>query len=307
MNYKFFPLFLLLLPIFIGCKGQTVVEKESKVIKQSWFDSDSLLKHVEVLSSDEFEGRKTGTPGSEKTRNYIRKAYKDLGVLPLTDSYSQSFKFSNYKAENIIGYIKGTQKPESYIVISAHHDHLGIHDNKIFNGADDDASGISALFAFAEYFKKYPPKHSVILAAFDAEELGLRGSKYFVDNTIVPFDSIKLNINLDMISRNDNNELYVTGARFKDNLNQAVSSFKVKEGLTLKQGHDGKDSLQNWTYSSDHGSFYRKGIPFLYFGVEDHEDYHMATDDYENIHPNFYQNAVYTIISVFKTLDDINL
>ncbi|WP_417290568.1 M28 family peptidase [Corallibacter sp.] len=307
MNYKFFPLFLLLLPIFIGCKGQAVVEKESKVIKQSWFDSDSLLKHVEVLSSDEFEGRKTGTPGSEKTRNYIRKAYKDLGVLPLTDSYSQSFKFSNYKAENIIGYIKGTQKPESYIVISAHHDHLGIHDNKIFNGADDDASGISALFAFAEYFKKYPPKHSVILAAFDAEELGLRGSKYFVDNTIVPFDSIKLNINLDMISRNDNNELYVTGARFKDNLNQAVSSFKVKEGLTLKQGHDGKDSLQNWTYSSDHGSFYRKGIPFLYFGVEDHEDYHMATDDYENIHPNFYQNAVYTIISVFKTLDDINL
>ena len=307
MNYKFFPLFLLLLPIFIGCKGQTVVEKESKVIKQSWFDSDSLLKHVEVLSSDEFEGRKTGTPGSEKTRNYIRKAYKDLGVLPLTDSYSQSFKFSNYKAENIIGYIKGTQKPESYIVISAHHDHLGIHDNKIFNGADDDASGISALFAFAEYFKKYPPKHSVILAAFDAEELGLRGSKYFVDNTIVPFDSIKLNINLDMISRNDNNELYVIGARFKDNLNQAVSSFKVKEGLTLKQGHDGKDSLQNWTYSSDHGSFYRKGIPFLYFGVEDHEDYHMATDDYENIHPNFYQNAVYTIISVFKTLDDINL
>ncbi|GAA3775110.1 M20/M25/M40 family metallo-hydrolase [Corallibacter vietnamensis] len=307
MNYKFFPLLLLLLLIFIGCKGQAVVEKESKVIKQSWFDSDSLLKHVEVLSSDEFEGRKTGTPGSEKTRNYIRKAYKNLGVLPLTDSYSQSFKFSNYKAENIIGYIKGTQKPESYIVISAHHDHLGIHDNKIFNGADDDASGVSALFAFAEYFKKYPPKHSVILVAFDAEELGLRGSKYFVNNTIVPFDSIKLNINLDMISRNDNNELYVVGARFNDDLNHAISSFKTKKGLVLTQGHDGNDGLQNWSFSGDHGSFYRKGIPFLYFGVEDHEDYHMATDDYENIHPNFYQNAVYTIISVFKTLDDINL
>src|SRR5690606_18370697 len=100
---------------------------------------------------------------------------------------------------NVLGWIKGTENPDSFIVISAHYDHEGVKKGIIYNGADDNASGVSALFSFAEYFKSNPPKHSVILAAFDAEELGLRGSKYFVENPIVPLEKIRLNINLDMV------------------------------------------------------------------------------------------------------------
>jgi Zn-dependent M28 family amino/carboxypeptidase len=204
---------------------------------------------------------------------------------------------------NVLGYIKGSKHHEDYIVISAHYDHEGIKNNQIYNGADDDASGIAALFAFAEYFEKHPPEHSVILAAFDAEELGLTGSRYYVNNTIVPLEHIKLNINMDMISRNSNNELYVVGTAFNNTLRTVISNFETEKDLSLLMGHDGKDGLENWTNSSDHAPFHKVNIPFLYFGVEDHPDYHQPTDDYENIHPEFYKKAVNTIISIFSTID----
>lgn len=275
------------------------------------FNSDSLLRHVEILSSDSFEGRRTGTSGGQKAQDYIVKKFKALNLQPLIENYTQPFSFkarvNEYSGVNIIGYVKGSSKADEYIVISAHFDHEGIKNNQIYNGADDDASGISALFAFAEYFVKYSPQHSVILAAFDAEELGLQGSKYFVDHSIIPLDHIKLNINMDMISRNDKNELYVTGTDTNEALKKVISDFKNPADFKLLMGHDGTDGLENWTYSSDHAPFHMKKIPFLYFGVEDHKDYHQPTDDFENIHPKFYITAVSSIISIFETLDSLNL
>lgn len=275
------------------------------------FNTNQLLEHVQTLSSDAFEGRRTGTKGALKAKDYIVSELIDLDVKPLTEAFEQPFTFSSrqkdYNGINILGLIEGTEKPEDYIVISAHYDHEGIKNGQIYNGADDDASGVSALLAFAEYFQKNPPKHSVILAFFDAEELGLRGSKYYVDNTVVPFESIKLNINLDMVSRSDKSELYVTGARDNEAFTRIIEMKPKSEAFKFLMGHDGKDGKQNWTYSSDHGSFFRKGIPFLYFGVEDHKDYHKPTDDYENIHPEFYKLAVKNIISVFKEIDNLDL
>lgn len=275
------------------------------------FNADSLLHHVKLLSSDDFEGRRTGTEGADKAKNYIIKQYKMFNVQPLNNSFEQSFSFegrgSSYQGTNILGYIKGSKNPQHYIVISAHYDHEGIKNGQIYNGADDDASGVSALIAFAEYFQNHPPNYSIILAAFDAEELGLKGSKYYVDNPIVPLESIKMNINMDMIGRNDNNELYVTGAGYNDTLKSVISDFEPKNNIKLLMGHDNLDSLQDWTFSSDHGPFYLKKIPFLYFGVEDHEDYHKPTDDFEKIQPEFYTNAVQTIISIFNKLDTTTL
>lgn len=271
------------------------------------FNEDHLLMHVKTLSSDAFEGRKTGTPGGIKTKNYIINQFHTLGVVPYTNAYEQDFSFVDnnihYKATNVLGWIKGTEHPDSYIVISAHYDHEGIINNVIYNGADDNASGVSALFSFAEYFKHNPPKHSVILAAFDAEEFGLLGSKYFVANPVVPLSKIKLNLNMDMISRSDENELVVVGTRYDEHLKQIILSVKAEGGIKLTAGHDGGDNKENWTYSSDHASFFRKTIPFLYFGVADHEDYHEPTDDYENIQPEFFVHAVRTIMSVFKVID----
>lgn len=271
------------------------------------FNPDSLIFHIKTLSSDAFEGRRTDTAGAEKAKNHIIKKYESLNVLPFTENYQQPFSFTAggkaYNGINVLGYVEGSKHPENYIIISAHYDHEGIKNNQIYNGADDNASGVATLFAFAEYFETHPPEHSVVLAAFDAEELGLSGSYHFVANSIVPLQHIKLNINMDMIGRNDNNELYAVGTAFNNTLKTVISNFNNPKELTLLMGHDGKDGLQNWTMSSDHAPFHKKNIPFLYFGVEDHKDYHEPTDDFENMHPEFYIMAVNTIISIFVTLD----
>ena len=315
MNYKILNLIgVLILLLSIPCASQTNSQKTSE--KDTNFNGELLLQHIKTLSSDEFEGRRTGTKGGIKAKQYIISQFQKLNVLPLGKSFEQEFSFTSrsetYNAVNVLGLIKGTEFPDTYIVISAHYDHLGIskkdgQSDNIYNGADDDASGTSALFSFAEYLKNNPPKHSVILAAFDSEELGLKGSRYFVENSIIPLKSIMDNFNMDMISRNDKDELYAVGTRYNSDLKTLISNFNPSEKIKLSMGHDGADGKQDWTSSSDHGSFHNKKIPFLYFGVEDHEDYHRATDHYENIHPEFYKEAVSLIISVFNKLDVIQL
>ncbi|MBC3845910.1 M28 family peptidase [Winogradskyella echinorum] len=272
-------------------------------------DKNNLLKHVETLSSDQYEGRRTGEKGNDSARAYIIKQFEKLNITGYNDNFEQPFSFTarkkEYKAVNVLAEIKGTETPEKYIVISAHYDHLGVHNGKIYNGADDDASGVAALFAFAEYFIKNPPKHSVILAAFDAEELGLRGAKHFVET----FDKSKIlvNLNMDMISRSNKDELYVVGARYTEWLSSILNSFKNPTSSKLSQGHDGTDGKQDWTMASDHGPFHSAKIPFLYFGNEDHAAYHKPTDDFKDITPEFYVNAVEIILSVFTAIDDSEL
>ena len=109
--------------------------------------------------------------------------HKKLGLEKFNDTYLQPFSFYKrftkkvYDCNNIIGKITGTKHPEKYIVLTAHYDHVGEKNDKIYNGADDNASGISGILAAAAFYKKNPPKHSIIIIAFDAEELGLEGAK----------------------------------------------------------------------------------------------------------------------------------
>lgn len=274
------------------------------------FDEAMLIKHVEILSSDEFEGRRTGEKGNEKGRKYIVAQFQALKAKPFGAGYEQEFAFKRkeieYKGKNVLAKIEGTEFPEKYIVISAHHDHLGVSaEGKIYNGADDDASGVSALFAFAEYLAKNPPKHAVILAAFDAEEMGLQGARHFVE--ALKEKTIVLNINMDMISRSAKDEIYMVGARYNDNLKAIVSTFENPTTTKLSQGHDGTDEKDDWTYASDHGPFHNAKIPFLYFGNEDHDGYHKPEDDFKDITPQFFKNTVKIIISVFKTIDEKGL
>ena len=309
MKYKWCISIYLFIQISALCHAQAL--EQTKIVQEPYyFNTDSLISNIKVLSSDDFEGRRTDTRGAEKAKDYIIKKLQSFkNIQSLANDYQQPFAFTTrgkaYEGVNILGLVKGTKYPQDYIVISAHYDHEGIKNNQIYNGADDDASGVAALFAFAEYFEKNPPEHSVILAAFDGEELGLSGSKHYVANPIVPLKSIKLNINMDMISRNDKNELYAVGTIYNATLKKVISSHESTNGIKLLIGHDGNDGLQDWTNSSDHAPFHNYNIPFIYFGVEDHKDYHQPTDTFENIHPEFYKQAVYTIISIFNTLDQI--
>jgi len=307
MNKIIISAFICLLSIFSNAQ---TVNQNSFLKEAPLFSETKLLQNIKTLSSDAFEGRRTGTNGAIKAKDYIINQFHFFNVLPLDKKFEQSFSFSTkgkrYNAANVLGLIKGTEKDGKYIVISAHYDHEGIKNGLIYNGADDDASGVSALISFAEYFKNNPPKHSIILAAFDAEELGLYGSKYYVNNSIVPLKKIMVNLNMDMISRSDTNELFAVGTRFNKTLKDVVLNFKQSKKVKLIAGHDGKDGLEDWTDSSDHGSFHDKGIPFIYFGVDDHVDYHMPTDDYQNIQPEFYKESVKIIIKVFNKIDKLN-
>ncbi|WP_308991498.1 M28 family peptidase [Mariniflexile litorale] len=296
---------IICLLVFLNVNGQSHSINDS--IKKTSFVDSNLLKHIKILSSDAFEGRRTETNGGEKAKIYIINQFMATSVLPLTKGYQQTFSFNSegkhYNGVNVLGLIKGSLYPENYIVISAHYDHEGSKKGQIYNGADDNASGVSALFSFAEYFINNPPKHSVILAAFDAEELGLQGSKYFVSHSIIPSKQIMVNLNMDMISRSDKKELFAVGTAHNETLKKVIMNYTYSKKINLLTGHDEGNWKDNWTDASDHASFHKKGIPFLYFGVDDHEDYHEPTDDYENIQPEFYIEAVKVIIGVFEKID----
>ena len=273
-------------------------------------DAAQLLADARTLSSDEMEGREAGRAGGARARAYVEKRFKEAGLKPFGASYLQPFKFSHRReaglrdGANVVGYVGGTAQPDRYLVVSAHYDHVGVRDGEIFNGADDNASGVAGLLAMAARFARRPPKHSIIFVAFDAEETGMNGSRTFVAEPPVDLKRIALNVNLDMIGRNDKGELYAAGANLYPHLRPLVGRAAARARVKLLQGHDDpKLGPNDWTFQSDHGAFHRAGVPFLYFGVEDHRDYHRPTDDFENLSPDFFVRAAETVLAAVELLD----
>ena len=287
--------------VSIGKRSTSSTGPESKM-----FDAAQLLRDIETLSADEMEGRSADRPSMQKAREYVEKRFRESGLQPSRQEFEikQRGSRASLKGVNLIGQIKGTKAPDKYIVITAHYDHDGIRDGEIYNGADDNASGTAALFAIASYFKKNQPEHSLIFVAFDAEERGLLGARHFVSNLPVKKESVLLNINMDMISRSDKNELYAVGTFHYPQLKSAIEAAARKSKIKLLLGHDDpKLGRDDWTTQSDHAAFHREKIPFIYFGVEDHKDYHRPTDDFANIQPEFYVRAVETVIEAIRGFD----
>lgn len=292
---------------------QTAKSQQSKALAPTSkvIDAAQLLSDLKTLSADDMQGRLIGTPGSAKAREYIVDRFKQSGLQMLGDSYLQPFETKNRNGDslngtNVFGYIKGRKNPDKYIVVTAHYDHLGVRNGEIYNGADDNASGTCALFAMTKYFSKSRPNNSIIFVAFDGEEGGLRGAKYFVEHLPVSKNSILLNVNMDMIAHNDVNELYASGTIHYPYLKKYLEPFAKSKDVPVKLilGHDAPNPPQDdWTNQSDHYAFHQAKIPFIYFGVEDHKDYHKPTDDFENINQTFYVHAVETILGVVKLFD----
>lgn len=327
IRYAIYTLFLSSLLLLESCgsdsgsgraEDQNKEEQEEQAVKfisnreDFSFNKDLTIQTLKFLASDELEGRKPGTQGHEKAQAYIKRQFKAIGLKPLSSDYEQPFTVKlrgekdSVQASNILGFIKGTYHAEQYIVIGAHYDHVGIKDGEIYNGADDNASGVGALLAIADYFSNNPPGHSLLFLAFDAEESGLQGAKFFVDNPMVDLKDIAMMINMDMISRNDKGELYASGTHhypyLKDFLKKAE---RKKEQISLRLGHDKPSQGGNdWTMASDHAPFHKAKIPFIYFGVEDHEHYHQPTDDFETINQDFYLSCVELILQSVRYFDD---
>jgi Zn-dependent M28 family amino/carboxypeptidase len=287
-------------------------------------DSARLLDDVRTLSSADFGGRRTGTDGSRKAQAFLQGRFEALGLKHFGAAYAEPFAFAHtsvkglvtpgrtYKTEypsavNYIGYIAGSARPERFIVVSAHYDHLGEKAGKLYPGADDNASGVAAMLAIAAWFKAHPPRHSIVFAAFDGEELGLRGARAFL--AALPFarEQLALNLNLDMVSHNDKNEIFAAGTSYTPSLKPLVAQAAARNTVDVRLGHDRSQlvagSVEDWTGSSDHGPFHEAGVPFLYFGVEDHPDYHAASDTFAHINPTFFASVANLLVDVAATLD----
>ncbi len=270
---------------------------------------DKALDDVRILSADDMQGRAPGTPGSEKARAYILSRFAQIGLSPVGERFERPFSFakrdgSTVQGVNLIARIKGTGGGKA-MVVSAHYDHLGVRNGEIYNGADDNASGVAGLLAVAEAFKAKPPKHDVIFAVVDAEEGGLRGARAFAAAPPVPLETLALDVNFDMLSKNPKNELYVSGTAPFPYLKPILVKVAATAPVTLKLGHDidadGKEN--NWSDQSDHYAFGEKGVPWLYFGVEDHPEYHKPTDDFATVPQDFFKRSVATVVQASLALE----
>ena len=307
VNYHKLLFLIILLSLTASGFAQKAQTPRSKII-----DAKQLLSDLETLSSDKMEGRSADRPAIQLARDLVEKRFREVGLTPFNGTFRQLFEFTPRRSDvklngvNFIGMIKGRRASDKYIVITAHYDHDGIKNGQIYNGADDNATGTAALFAMASYFKKHRPDHSLIFVAFDAEEKGLLGARHFVSNMPVSKSSVVLNVNADMIGRSDKNELYAAGTTLHPQLKPALEKVQKRARVKLMLGHDVPGTgREDWTFQSDQGAFHREKIPFVYFGVEDHADYHQPTDDYERIHHDFYVRSVETIIAAVKELDRI--
>lgn len=268
-------------------------------------DSARLVEDLRVLSADDMAGRAPGTPGGAKARAYVVRRFAELGLEPVEAPFAFTTKDGARKTGvNVWAVVRGTGRADKWIVVTAHYDHLGVKDGQVHNGADDNASGTAALLALAERFRAERPNHSILFVALDAEEGGSRGARALVAAPPAPKDAILLNVNLDMVARADRGELYAAGAYHYPDLKPVLDFAATGTPLRLRQGHDRPELGDgDWTEQSDHSAFHAAGIPFVYFGVEDHADYHRPSDDFDKVDPQAYVRSVRTIAAAVRALD----
>lgn len=296
-------LIVLSFALFVACKAQKDItevnpEKYAKNIK-----AQTLKTKLYTYASDEFEGRDTGQPGQKKAAEYLKNFYISIGVEPALgdDDYYQDIPSSFFNdrlpdSENVVAFIPGDGTSDEVLVISAHLDHIGKKDDKIFNGADDDGSGTVAILEIAKAFKEavndgYQPKRGIVFLHVTAEERGLLGSKYYTENPIFPIENTVANLNIDMIGRVDKshedkpNYVYLIGSdRLSTELHELSEEVNEKFiNLYLDYKYNAFNDPNRFYYRSDHYNFAKFDIPVIFYFNGVHEDYHRETDTPEKI------------------------
>jgi Zn-dependent M28 family amino/carboxypeptidase len=302
--------------VLILCASQFYGQKSNDTVALS-----DLKRHLNILASDAMEGRETGTPGIEKAAVYLETEFKRLGLRPGNgENFRQEYLTpeENLNACNIIAQIEGNTHPNEYVVVSAHYDHLGMYNGIIYNGADDDGSGTTALLAIAESLMRLKkmgegPERTVVFIAFSGEEKGLWGSSYFSDHPTIPLDKVSCDINIDMIGRIDpdrttpdrNHYVFIVGqSRLSSETSKILNTLNSKtQRLTLDEKFDHKKDPNRIYYRSDHYNFAKKGVPvvFFYDGMLG-GDYHEPTDDIELIDWEIYHKRSNFILDFTMSL-----
>ncbi|MHC4605758.1 MAG: M20/M25/M40 family metallo-hydrolase [Planctomycetota bacterium] len=257
-----------------------------------------LRSHVTYLAGDALKGRRAGTTGAGKAALRIAKVFKDAGLKPVGDAgtYAQQFVVKGRRMKNILGLLEGTdpELKKQVVVVGAHYDHLGGADDKhwnrlgdalggdtIWNGADDNASGVAAVLAVAQALGGVRTKRSILFAAFTGEEDGLYGSKHYVAHPAAPIGEHVFMLNLDMIGRNPKRPVEIRGGGSDRSgvVREAVLESVRETGLKVNI----KEPLSMLGSGSDHTPFREKGVPVVMFFTGFHPDYHRVTDHADKI------------------------
>jgi Zn-dependent M28 family amino/carboxypeptidase len=239
----------------------------------------------------------SGTSSVDKLKKEISLTQKPISInankhLKIT----VKSKDQQISSENVLGYIEGRDLKNEVIVISAHYDHLGIRDNKVYNGADDDGSGTVALMELAKVFAKakkegHGARRSLLFIAFSGEEKGLLGSLYYSDHPEFPLSQTVCDLNIDMIGRidekHDNNAdyVYLIGSdKLSSQLhNISENTNKIYTNLQLDYTYNDEKDKNRFYYRSDHYNFAKNGVPVIFYFNGVHDDYHQETDEVKKI------------------------
>lgn len=289
-------------------------------------NSEQLMADLSWLADAERQGRAPGTPGGIAARAWIAEQFAAIGLEPAGSegflhpySVTEHFSFNRWlrgknatipgvdNAANVLGLLPGLVPGLKPIVLTAHYDHLGMHGDNIFYGADDNASGVAAMLELARYLKAHPLQHPVLFIALDSEEKGLQGAVALFRSGLLTPGQLSFNINIDMLSRDTNQLLFAVGTYHHPWLLPLIDQLQPKSAVKLVTAHDRPWYLaghtEDWTLSSDHGVFHQQGVPFIYFGVADHADYHTPRDTADKVDIAFYHQVVETVLSFMLILD----
>lgn len=239
-----------------------------------------------------------GKKGTEsKLKRKIRKKKHSMSrQLDIAFNIKVDREIERISSENVLGFIEGSDKKEEVLIITAHYDHLGVIEEEIFNGADDDGSGTVALIEMAEAFalaksQGHGPRRSVLFMPLSGEEKGLLGSEYYVTNPVFPLENTIANLNIDMIGRadtqhaGDSNYVYLIGA---DKLSSELHEISAKcntdfTSLDLDYTYNDPEDPNRFYYRSDHYNFAKNNIPVIFYFTGVHADYHKSTDTVDKI------------------------
>ncbi|SFC37374.1 M28 family metallopeptidase [Clostridium uliginosum] len=307
---------VMLLVSFTGC-SENINKKQNnnKIEQEVKIEIPNTKDIINTLCSDDFGGRLSGSDGDDKTENYIFKIIKDLKLDPLfeegyyepytQDVYKKLVTDENDKPEkkelhNLVGVIKGSDSTKA-VIISAHFDHIGYQDGKIIRGALDNASGVATLVQIADILKKESENKTfnqdIIIAFFDGEETGLRGSKAFVKDIQGKYSKL-YNINIDCVGGKNSGKIAL------------YNKSKISNKLTTAMKETFRNNNMNFSETqvigaiSDQRSFEEKGIPNIYILQENIKPYiHKETDTPDTLDSNEIEKVANVLSKFVETTD----
>lgn len=205
-------------------------------------------------------------------------------------------KFIKCETNNIVGYIEGTEKPDSFIVLTGHYDHLGKMGSKMYiPGANDNASGISMLLGLAKHYKENPPKYSIAFISLAAEEMGILGAKHYVENPLFDLDKIRFLVNFDMAGTGDEGIKVVNGTVFR-------KEFDLLKEINKQNNYIHSVNIRGESCNSDHCMFYRQGVPsFFIYTLGGIQAYHDIYDRFETLPFTAFEGYSELMINFFDT------